>query len=1606
MEDFNFSTTAAPRRRKMKALAPGVLLLLIIKVNVAWSMYPVERGPTFVLEPPSSMEFSSDTGAVVPCSAQGQPSPQVRWEKRDGTPAGPIAGVRDIRPDGSLLFHQFKVTQFRPDVHATAYRCVAYNHVGLIKSRLVQIKGVVAHQFTASVFDAYAVRGNSALLRCHVATNVREFVRVSSWTRQDGVTVGTLGDTGLDKRYVMLSSGELLIRLAKPADSAHSFKCTLHNVLTGQSTVSQNGGKIIVTEANGVIPVKITEYRSSVHVEEGDRAYLPCISQGHPTPTSNWYRTDSTGALSPVLPSDRFQLLEGVLIISSSSPSDSGRYVCMVNNSAGEERAQSDLYVTVPLIARVEPNIQVVDVGRTANMSCRISGQPVHSVVWTKDGQPLSKSPRFNLLTTDILQVLEISPVHRQDRGMYQCQVANAKDSAQGTAQLIIGEDAPVLEHAFRELTLKPGSMASLKCSASGNPLPQITWTLDGQPVPEVYHIRIGDYVSGERSVHSYVNITAVRVEDGGVYTCAARNGVGRAEHSARLQVHGKPHIRAMAPVTALAGRTVHVHCPAAGYPLKSIHWIRDNRTLPQNHRQKTFDNGTLVIADVERRTDDGQYTCVVTGDHNVVVSKQLKLTVMIPPIVNPFTFPEDLTQGKRAGAACIVSDGDLPIRIAWLKDGQPLPSSLKASISAANDYTSFLSFTSVDQLHSGNYTCVATNPAAASNYTAPMVVQVPPRWLTEPLDRHAIVGEPIVFDCQASGHPLPVIRWKKQQKSDFAVIISNANIQILENGSLSIREVSREDAGPYMCQAVNGVGPGISKVINLDVHVAAHFERKFQALTVRRGDSFQLNCRAIGEPPLVVTWTRDRQPFSPNLEPRYVVQELNTKEVLEYKIHVATAERRDSSLFSCYAENAFGRDDTNFQVVVQEPPEKPREVDVASVSSRSATLTWQHPYSGNSPIIRYILEFKKSKASWEIAQASTVETAEPRVVVTSLRPKSEYEIRLKAENALGMSEPSQAVTVTTDEEAPNSVPRNIKISPIGSSSLHVIWDAPESGDDGPASVQGYYVGYKASGKGGESFAYKTLDVSELPSGQPLETNIRELKKSTKYVVVVQAFNSKGAGPVSDEVLAQTLEIDPPPAANLKLVSSTSSSVHLAWNIAREQPINGYTVFYRDTSGSGGPWQENFLPAEKASHIVRGLSCGRPYVFYVVAHNGAGKGPHSNHVQTKTDGATPVAPTSIREFLSSNTTCISVDLSSWKSGGCPISTFVLHYRLEGDSDWTNPGSRAFDASSSSTTQHPVTLCSLAHATWYTLLVAAHNEAGATETEYPFSTLTLQGGTIPPPHSTRDRSPPYGSVTSLILPFIVSLVLLVTAAVGACFWFGRMRGSRGCHPRDQGDSSKCLQHCNQDTLPMAVWEKMEANKHASMQYMQSPCHGQGTIRRAPGDASRGFYGGDTLGPGGVGIGIPREWRGDEHTYDVPFHRQQMPGHHQGTLHHGVTMHHQNQAGQGQYQMAGQLPAQNSNQLNHVCDTAEVVLIGGNGEELRHPAYLYSKPKRKSSGGGWGSPSLGGSLGGSLLIGGAEGGSGSPSQTTPSSSPYHETAARREQPHTHTLSRRWH
>lgn len=50
----------------------------------------------------------------------------------------------------------------------------------------------------------------------------------------------------------------------------------------------------------------------------------------------------------------------------------------------------------------------------------------------------------------------------------------------------------------------------------------------------------VTQFMNTNGDVVSYLNITSVRPEDGGRYTCRAHNSRGAVEHSTRLNVYGK----------------------------------------------------------------------------------------------------------------------------------------------------------------------------------------------------------------------------------------------------------------------------------------------------------------------------------------------------------------------------------------------------------------------------------------------------------------------------------------------------------------------------------------------------------------------------------------------------------------------------------------------------------------------------------------------------------------------------------------------------------------------------------------------------------------------------------------------------------------------------------------------------------------------------------------------------------------------------------------------------------------------------------------------------------------------------------------------------------
>lgn len=80
-----------------------------------------------------------------------------------------------------------------------------------------------------------------------------------------------------------------------------------------------------------------------------------------------------------------------------------------------------------------------------------------------------------------------------------------------------------------------------IKCIAGGNPTPEISWELDGKKIANSERYQVGQYVTVNGDVVSYLNITSAQTKDGGLYKCIATSKVGVVGHAAKLNIHGLP---------------------------------------------------------------------------------------------------------------------------------------------------------------------------------------------------------------------------------------------------------------------------------------------------------------------------------------------------------------------------------------------------------------------------------------------------------------------------------------------------------------------------------------------------------------------------------------------------------------------------------------------------------------------------------------------------------------------------------------------------------------------------------------------------------------------------------------------------------------------------------------------------------------------------------------------------------------------------------------------------------------------------------------------------------------------------------------------------------
>ncbi|XP_076265903.1 Down syndrome cell adhesion molecule 1 isoform X33 [Rhynchophorus ferrugineus] len=1233
-------------------------------------------GPVFLKEPPNRVDFSNTTGAVVECSAVGNPPPDIIWVRSDGTAVGDVPGLRQVLANGNLVFPPFRAEDYRQEVHAQVYACLAKNSVGSINSRDVNVRAVVNQFYETRVTDEFVLKGNTGILKCVVPSFVTDFVHIEAWVADDGS--GTYiydpkeKNSKFDSKYLVLPSGELHIRDVGPEDGYKSYQCRTKHRLTGETRLSATKGRLVITEPTNNVAPKSSgkKYAGGLFQDSpcGNDTIMTCDVSAYPVPKFRWYKfIEGTSRKQAVTLDDRVKQVAGTLIIREAKVDDSGKYLCVVNNSVGGESVETVLTVTAPLKANIEPKVQTIDFGRPAVFTCKFEGNPIKTISWMKDGNKIDH--------TDA--VLKIDAVRKEDKGMYQCFIRNDQESAEATAELKLGGrfEPPQIRHAFNEETVQPGNSVFLKCIASGNPTPEITWELYGRRLSNSDRYQIGQYVTVNGDVVSHLNVTGIHTNDGGLYRCVASSKVGSADHSARINVYGLPFVRSMEKQSIVAGGTLIVHCPFAGHPVDTVVWERDGRLLPINRKQKVFPNGTLIIENVERISDQATYVCVAKNSQGYNARGSLEVQVMVPPRISPFFFQDNpLHEDSYAQVNCLVTDGDLPLTITWKLNEKYIDSYEEVSVNKGGKRSSFLTIESVSHKLAGNYTCQVRNAAGEASYTTELQVNVPPRWILEPTDKAFAQGSDAAVECKADGFPKPVVTWKRAtgvSPGDYKDFKPNNPDVKVEDGTLMINNIQKTNEGYYLCEAVNGIGSGLSAVILISVQAPPQFEVKFRNQTSRRGDPAVLQCEAKGEKPIGILWNINNKRLEPKGDNRYTIREEILPNGVLSDLSIKRTERSDTAIFTCIATNAFGSDDTNINMIIQEVPEVPYGLKVLDKSGKSVQLSWVSPYDGNSPIKKYLIEYKPSKGSWEKnSERVLIPGEQTEAGIFTLRPATTYHIRIIAENEIGSSDPSDTVTIITAEEIPGGPPTDIRVEADDQHTLIVYWKPPVR-DHWNGDIQGYYVGYKLANTD-KPYLFETVEFPREEEGKEHKLKISSLKTYTQYSVVVQAFNKVGAGPTSEEYKANTAEgVPEQPPDKATCTTLTAQTIRVSWVSPPLTSANGIIKGYKVIYGPSDTWFDENTKDTKitasSETILHGLKKYTNYSMEVLSYTSGGDGVRTTPIACQTEQDVPESPTAVKALVMSS----DAILVSWKPPTEPngiIEYYMVYYKVAGDAD--------------------------------------------------------------------------------------------------------------------------------------------------------------------------------------------------------------------------------------------------------------------------------------------------------------------------------------------------
>ncbi|XP_029603035.1 neuronal cell adhesion molecule isoform X15 [Salmo trutta] len=971
-------------------------------------------------------------------------------------------------------------------------------------------------------------------------------------------------------------------------------------------------------------------------IDPRENILIYCEAKGKPHPSFSWTRNgthfdvekDSKVLMKPS---------SGTLVIDISgekAEAYEGIYQCTARNEHGTAVSNNIIIrqSRSPLWSKERKEAIMVQVGVSLVLQCRPpAGLPPPIIFWmdnnfqrlpqnTRVSQALNGDLYFsNVLLDDTrndyicyarfphtqtiqqkqpitVKVLDMDAINETVAAMYNYTNNLFVDSPSGERRPSFM--AP-LGRSSTQMALR-GGVLELECIAEGLPTPEVSWYKES-----------GDLPSSRMSFHNFqktLKIADVMEADAGDYRCTAKNSLGSAHHTIKVNVKAAPFwISAPRNLILAPKETGILTCMVSGDPKPQIAWSVNGVPVedsPKDMSRKVEDD-TVILSDVQTGSS-AVYQCNASNEFGYLLANAfVNVLAEAPRVLTPPNNVYQVITNNPAFLDCASFGSPIPT-ITWFKDSQ-------TSILNKDPYVihnnGTLEINVAQSLNSGKYTCIASNNLGTKENHVYLEVKEPTRILAQPEYMVVQRNRKAVFECKVKHDPtlIPTMNWLKDNGE-----LPDDERFLVDTDSLTINDVTEEDEGTYTC-VMNTTLDQDSASAMLTVVEEPDPPTDLE-LTDQRERSVQL------------TWIPGDEHNSPTQ--KFLVQyedllhQAGVWHNLTEEEGTKTTAHLDLSPYAYYSFRVLALNHVGYSQPSQPsrqyrtnpaaPDVNPTDVQGVGTEHNNLVISWKEltGLQSNGPGLQYKVNWRQKDVE-EDWSSETVANAS-KYVVSGTPTFVPYEVKVQAVNEYGNGPAPEAVVGYSGEDVPMSAPESVQVLVQNGTLAEVHWE-PVLTSMVRGRLQGYKVSYWRERSLHQAEAQQEEQQVLAFSGNRTDGRLPGLKPYSLYTLNIRVVNGKGEGPPSPNHNFETPEGVPGPPSFLRIKNTNMDSLTLEWGPPQDNNgrLTGYTLKYQPVNNSNelGPVEEMTFPANETTITLADLKYSTRYKFYFNAKTIKGSGP-------------------------------------------------------------------------------------------------------------------------------------------------------------------------------------------------------------------------------------------------------------------------------------------------------------------------------------------------------------------------------------------------------------